>query len=109
MTTIDRLKALIGGARDNASLRFGLGVEYLKAGQSAQAVEQFSECVSRDPLYSAGWKMLGRALEKDGQLLRALDAYRHGTDIAAEKGDKQAAKEMAVFARRLQNALTGRN
>ena len=37
----------------------------------------------------------------------ALDAYRHGIDVAERRGDKQAAKEMSVFARRLQKLIDG--
>ena len=32
----------------------------------------------------------------------ALDAYRKGIEAAEKKGDKQAGKEMAVYARRLE-------
>ena len=35
----------------------------------------------------------------------ALSAYRKGIEVAEKKGDKQAAKEMVVFARRLEKSL----
>jgi hypothetical protein len=35
----------------------------------------------------------------------ALAAYRQGIIVAERKGDKQAAKEMQVFARRLEKQL----
>jgi cytochrome c-type biogenesis protein CcmH/NrfG len=61
--------------------------------------------VRRDPGYSAAWKALGRALADSGQPEEALTAYREGIRVAEAKGDKQAAKEMAVFARRIEKQV----
>jgi hypothetical protein len=57
--------------------------------------------VSLDPGYSAAWKLLGKALNAAGREAEALAAYRAGIAAADKKGDKQAMKEMQVFARRL--------
>jgi len=61
--------------------------------------------VEHDPGYSAAWKLLGKALVDIGKPQEALDAYRQGIEVAEAKGDKQAAKEMQVFARRLERNL----
>lgn len=104
-TVIANLQKLIGTPRDGALLRFSLGNEYLKEGDAHNAQLQFAEAVARDPAYSAAWKLLGKALSEDGQPQAALAAYRQGIAVAEKKGDKQAAKEMTVFARRLQKQL----
>lgn len=104
-TTIAALEKLLGGPRDNALLRYGLGNEYLKAGDFDRAAKHLREAVRLDPTYSAAWKMLGRALAEGGRHEDALDAYREGIRVAEAKGDKQAAKEMAVFARRLEKRV----
>ncbi|MBI4755933.1 MAG: tetratricopeptide repeat protein [Betaproteobacteria bacterium] len=101
------LERLLGGPRDNALLRYSLGNEYLKAGEAGRAAEQFREAVTRDPHYSAAWKMLGKALEADGRAQDARAAYREGVAVAQARGDIQAAKEMTVFARRIDKALGG--
>jgi cytochrome c-type biogenesis protein CcmH/NrfG len=62
--------------------------------------------VQLDPNYSAAWKSLGNALAESGALNDALTAYRQGIRVAEMRGDKQAAKEMAVFARRVEKRLT---
>ena len=98
------LLRLVGGPRDNTLLRFSLGNEYLKAGDASSAIEHLREALSRDPHYSAAWKLLGKALEEAGEREAALDAYRHGIESAEAKGDRQAAKEMRVFVRRLEKA-----
>ena len=102
---IANLEKLIGTPRDGALLRFSLGNEYLKSGDAHNAQLQLSQAVARDPAYSAAWKLLGRALTETGQPRAALDAYRQGIAVAEKKGDKQAAKEMTVFARRIQKQL----
>ena len=99
------LEKLLGGPRDNALLRYSLGNEYLKSGDAAAAAIHLREAVRRDPGYSAAWKALGRALADNGQPEAALNAYREGIRVAEVRGDKQAAKEMAVFARRIERSL----
>jgi len=99
---IESLEKMLGGPRDGALLRFSLGNEYLKAGDPAQAGKCFQEAVDRDSQYSAAWKALGKALAEAGDAAGALAAYEQGISVAEAKGDIQAAKEMKVFARRLQ-------
>ena len=82
-----------------------LGNEYLKAGDAHNAQLQLTEAVTRDPAYSAAWKLLGKALAQDGQAQAALTAFGRGIAVAERKGDMQAAREMAVFASRLQQQL----
>jgi Tfp pilus assembly protein PilF len=98
---ISSLEKLIGTPRDGALLRYSLGVEYLKAGEKPRAVEQLREAVRRDPDYSAAWKLLGKALLETDEPAQALEAWTHGIEAARRKGDRQAEKEMNVFARRL--------
>jgi Tfp pilus assembly protein PilF len=104
MTTavIANLQKLLATPRDGALLRFSLGSEYLKSGDAHNAQLQLREAVTRDPAYSAAWKLLGKALTEDRQPQAALDAYREGIAVAEKKGDLQAAREMAVFARRIE-------
>ena len=99
---ISQLEKLLGTPRDGALLRYSLGLEYAKAGNHARAIEYLRDAVARDPLYSAAWKMLGKSLAEVQHLEEALDVYRQGIEAAKQKGDRQAEKEMTVFARRLE-------
>ena len=101
---IARLEALLAGGKDNALLRFSLGSAYLKAGEAPSACIHLARALEHDPEYSAAWKLYGKALAESGQTDAALSAYRRGIEVAERKGDKQAAKEMQVFARRLERA-----
>jgi hypothetical protein len=41
-----------------------------------------------------------------GILHGALDVYRRGVEVASRRGDQQAAKEMTVFARRIEKKIS---
>ena len=105
--TLESLEKLIGTPRDGSLLRFSLGLEHAKAENWARAIEQFRHSVAKDPGYSAAWRALGKALEAAGQASEALEAYRSGVAAAGKKGDKQAQKEMMVFARRIEKRIAG--
>ena len=104
---IERLEKLIGTPRDGALLRYSLGLEFLKLDDAATAVRHLREAVAKDPGYSSAWRALGKALEAAGLANEALDAYRLGIAAAQTKGDKQAEKEMIVFARRIEKKSVG--
>ncbi len=94
---------MLAAGKDSALLRYSLGNEYLKIGDAARAAEHLARAVELDPQYTAAWKLYGKALAAAGRDVDALAAYRRGIEVAAAKGDKQAEKEMRVFARRLGN------
>lgn len=104
MTTaiIQNFEKMLADGKDSTLLRFSLGNEYLMAGDPASAANHLKQAVVLDPKYSAAWKLLGRALVESGQPDDALLAYREGIAVAEAKGDKQAAKEMTVYARRIE-------
>jgi Tfp pilus assembly protein PilF len=98
---------MVAAGKDSALLRYSIGNEYLKAGDPAAAVDALARAVALDPTYTAAWKLYAKALEQAGKPEKALDTYRHGIVVARQKGDRQAEKEMTVFARRIERALGG--
>ena len=107
MSLVDRFEAMLAAGRDDALLRFSLGMQYLQAGDAARAAVHLRQAVVHDPDYSAAWKLLGKALAEAGDATGAAAAYRDGIAAAERKGDKQAAKEMTVFLRRIERAGGG--
>jgi len=99
--TVERLRALCGGPRDGALLRFSLGNALLATGAPADAAIELRRAVEFDPAYSAAWKLLGRALVEAGDPLQARPAWCDGRAAAGRAGDEQAQKEMQVFVKRL--------
>ena len=98
----ENLEALLAKGQDNPLLRFTLGDLCLKDNDAATAVEHLAKAVALDPQYSAAWKLYGRALAEAGREDDAAAAYARGIEVAAARGDVQAAKEMRVFLKRLQ-------
>ncbi len=105
MSLIDNFEKMLESGQDNAMLRFTLGSAFLKMDKPQHAVEHLRKAVEHDPKYSAAWKALGKALTACADIQQALDAYTSGIAVAEEHGDKQAAKEMQVFKRRLEKQL----
>lgn len=99
--SIQRLRALRGGPRDGALLRFSLGSALLANGAAGDAAIELRRAVGFDPAYSAAWKLLGRALVEAGDPVQARRAWSDGIEAAGRAGDVQARKEMQVFVRRL--------
>ena len=97
----EALEKMLAKGMDNALLRFGLGKGYLDAAEFAKAAEHLQRCVGFDAQYSAAWKLLGQALNKQGLHDEARTAWKQGLRVAEEKGDKQAGKEISVFLKRL--------
>ena len=102
MDAAGRFEALLAAGKDNPLLRFSLGSHYLKTADAARAATHLREAVRQDPQYSAAWKLLGKALAETGARDEAVAAYRSGIEAAQARGDKQAAREMGVFLKRLE-------
>lgn len=96
---------MLAAGRDDALLRFSLGNEYLKQGDPINAAGHLRQAVELDPKYSAAWKLLGKALADAEAWNEALAVFRQGIAVAEARGDKQAAREMGVFARRIEKQL----
>jgi len=93
---------MLAAGKDGALLRYSLGNEYLKAGDAPRAVLNLARAVALDAKYTAAWKLYGKALQAAGRKDEALAAWREGIAVAHARGDKQAEKEMIVFARRVE-------
>jgi Tfp pilus assembly protein PilF len=98
---------MLASGKDSALLRFSIGNEYAKSADWSNAVDSLAMAVAMDSQFTAAWKIYARALQETGRPREALEAYRTGIDVAARKGDRQAGKEMTVFARRIERALEG--
>lgn len=101
MGMIENLERMLAGGQDNALLRYSLGNEYFKRGDAAMASEHLARAVQLDSGYSAAWKLYGKVLTELGRGAQAMAVYEKGIEAAEAKGDKQAAKEMQVFLKRL--------
>jgi len=107
MSALETFEKMLAQGKDNALLRYSLGNECLKLDRLEEARMHLQAALVFDPRYSAAWKLLGKALSEAGTLSEARETYRLGIAAAEAKGDIQAAKEMTVFAKRIDKQLVG--
>jgi len=101
MTLRGNLQLMLERGQDSPLLRYALGRECLKEGDLLAAIDHLRQAVDQNPRYSAAWKALGEAHAAAGSPERAAEVYERGIAAAQEVGDVQAAREMAVFLKRL--------
>lgn len=98
MTETDRLTLLTQFLEQNpgdAFARYGLAMEYSKAGQTEQALEQFSKLLDLHPDYTNGYFMAAQTLERAGRTPEAKKMLENGIEAAKRTGNKHALSEMA--------------
>ena len=101
MVDIEKLQAMLAAGQDNALLHFTLGNALHRDRRFLEAIPHLARAVALDPGYSAAWKQYGRCLMDSGDVVAAAQVLDRGIEVARERGDMQALREMTVFRRRL--------
>lgn len=81
----------------NAFARYGIAMEYLKAGRLEDAVAAFRAVLEIDPGYSAAYYHGGQTLEKLGRPEEARQMYLRGLSVTRDPhaaGELQAAMDI---------------
>lgn len=90
---IDALKGMLEKRPDDARLRFGLAMEYLTAGRTAEGVEHLRLYLDSADDEGNAWGRLGQALMELGQEEEAREAMKKGIDAAERYGHPTMAEE----------------
>lgn len=98
---LERFKKIAEQYPNDEVARYGLGSLCLQAERYAEAEAEFRAAIAIKPNYTAAYRGLGRALEKQGKTEEAAATYRKGCEVAKETGDLQTKKEMELFLKRL--------
>jgi tetratricopeptide (TPR) repeat protein len=80
---------------NDAFARYGLAMEYSKAGQTETALAEFNKLLQAHPDYTNGYFMAAQALEKAGRTEEAKKMLETGVEAAKKTGNKHALSEMA--------------
>jgi tetratricopeptide (TPR) repeat protein len=91
---IEILKRMVAASPKDSFARYGLAMEYVKAGNFEEAVGEFRELVGFDPGYCYAWFHCGQTLEKLGRTAEARKIYQQGIEAAERKGDAHARSEL---------------
>jgi tetratricopeptide (TPR) repeat protein len=98
MTEPTRLQMLAQFLEQNPSdafARYGLAMEYSKAGQTEQALAEFKRLLELQPDYTNAYFMAAQTLEHTGQTQEAKKMLESGVEAAKRTGNKHALSEMA--------------
>lgn len=97
LSRIEILQQLLAENPASAFARYGLAMEFVKAGQPERAVAEFEALLAEDPAYSAAYFHGGQALEKLGRIEEARDYYRRGIEVTRDphaRGELEAALDI---------------
>lgn len=75
-------------------LRYGLAMEYSKAGDDAAAADTFQKLLADSPDYIPAYFQCGQVLVRLGQLDGARDVLQKGIAAALKAGEQHTAEEM---------------
>jgi len=98
MTEPSRLQMLAQFLEQNpgdAFARYGLAMEYSKAGQTEQALAEFKKLLELHPDYTNGYFMAAQTLERNGHTAEAKKMLESGVEAAKRTGNKHAMAEMS--------------
>ena len=78
---------------DDARLRFGLALEYVKAGRREDAVRELGAYLEATDDQGNAWGRLGALLREIGRDAEAKEAYRRGVEAASRYGHPTMAED----------------
>jgi len=93
-TRLEMLSQYLEQNPGDAFARYGLAMEYSKAGEMEQALAQFNKLLELHPDYTNGYFMAAQTLERAGRTAEAKALLERGIDAARRTGNKHALSEM---------------
>ena len=94
MDRIAALKELLAESPTDAFARYGLAMEYSKAGDTAAALAEFNTILQHNPGYVPAYQMAGQMLMSAGRTDEARKLLEGGIASARRSGNQHAASEM---------------
>jgi Tfp pilus assembly protein PilF len=94
MNRIEILQGFLKDDPNDSFSRYALALEYLKAGNTDEAVREFETVKTRDPDYVATYFQLGQLYQKLGKPHEAEKTFRTGITVAAKAGDDHTRSEL---------------
>jgi Tfp pilus assembly protein PilF len=100
MSEMNRVEMLTQFLRDNPNdsfARYGLAMEYSKAGDTVRAMQEFGNLLAINPDYTAGYFMAAQTLARAGKSDEARKMLNDGIACAARTGNVHAKSEMEAL------------
>jgi len=100
MAELSRVEMLTKFLKENPSdsfARYGLAMEYSKAGEVERALGEFNQLLSVHPDYTAGYFMAAQTLVQEGRTEEAKKMLANGIASAQRTGNDHARAEMETL------------
>jgi thioredoxin-like negative regulator of GroEL len=97
MDRIAMLTEILAENPDDAFARYGLAMEYSKAGEIERALEEFRTLLEKNPDYTAGYFMAAQTLAAAGRVDEAKKMLVDGIASARRTGNAHAQSEMTAM------------
>lgn len=94
MDRIEKLKEFLRQDPTDSFAQHALALEYIKAGNDAEAQRLFEEILNRDPGYTGSYYHLAKLLERMGNTAFAIAWYEKGMEQAKKAGELHAYNEL---------------
>ena len=94
MDRAEMLKQVLEQNPNDAFARYGLAMEYSRAGEIETALAEFNKLLEAHPDYIAGYQMAGQMLSNAGRHEEARQMLESGIARAEQAGNKHAREEM---------------
>jgi len=94
MDRVAWLNEVLSQNPSDAFARYGLAMEYAKAGEVERALEEFGKLLTAQPDYTAGYFMAAQTLAKADRLAEARKMLTDGIASAKRTGNGHAQSEM---------------
>jgi tetratricopeptide (TPR) repeat protein len=101
MDRAEMLKQFLEQNPNDAFARYGLAMEYSRAGEVETALAEFRKLLELHPDYTAGYQMAGQMLASAGRYDEARRMLESGLASAQRAGNKHAQEELQGLLREL--------
>jgi predicted Zn-dependent protease len=97
MDRLAMLNEILSQSPDDAFARYGLAMEYSKAGEVERALEEFGKLLSTHPEYTPGYFMAAQTLVSANRVDEAKRMLVDGISSARRTGNSHAQSEMTAM------------
>jgi thioredoxin-like negative regulator of GroEL len=100
---VSTLKQVLAENPKDAFARYGLAMEYSKAGDVETAMAEFRQLLEFNPDYTPGYFMAAQTLARAARNDEARELLKQGISCAARTGNDHAKSEMQAMLEELGN------
>lgn len=91
---IEQLQAFLKDDINDSFLKYALALEYLNVKDNNTAKDCFLKLIKEDKNYLASYYQLGKLYESLNEIVKAIEIYKNGIEIAQKQENKKTLLEL---------------